>query len=78
MSGPRDFSPAELERWGLAVIQRRTGSGEPVTRLYCLRCGCQVSLDRRDVDPNGWWACARACNTKYRAVARVPQVRPTP
>ncbi len=77
MSGPRDLSPSELERCGLAVLQRRPRSGEPITRVYCLRCGSQVSPDRRDVDPDGWWTCARGCNTKYNAVARLPQVRPT-
>ena len=78
MSGPMNFSPSELERCGLAVIRRSPRFGEAVTRVYCLRCGSQVSPDRRDLDPNGWWACARGCNTKYETVASRPQVRPTP
>jgi hypothetical protein len=73
-----NFSPSELERCGLAVIRRSPRFGEAVTRVYCLRCGSQVSPDRRDLDPNGWWACARGCNTKYETVASRPQVRPTP
>jgi hypothetical protein len=78
MSTPLDLSPSDLERRGLAVIQRNPRSGEAVTRVYCLRCGSQVSPDRRDLDPNGWWACPRGCNTKYDTVASRPQVRPSP
>ena len=77
MPGPRDLSHHELERCGLAAIERKPRSGEPVTRIYCLRCGSQVSPERRDADPDGWWACARGCNTKYSAVAVFPQARPT-
>ena len=77
MPGPRDLSPAELERCGLATIERRPRAGEAVLRIYCLRCGCQVSPDRRDADPEGWWACARGCNTTYRSMSPFPQARPT-
>ena len=77
MSGPRDLSHSELERCGLAAIQRNLRAGEPVTLVYCLRCGSQVSPDRRDADPDGWWACVRGCNTTYSAVASFPQTRPT-
>jgi hypothetical protein len=78
MFGPGDLSPSELERCGLAILQRRPRSGQAVTRVYCVRCGSQVLPERRDVDPNGWWACARGCNTKYHAGASSPPVRPTP
>jgi len=59
------------------VIQRKPRAGEAVTRIYCLRCGSQVSPERREADPDGWWACARGCNTKYNSPAAFPQARPT-
>jgi len=77
MSGPRDLSLPELERCGLATIERKPRAGEAVTRIYCLRCGSQVSPERREADPDGWWACARGCNTKYNSPAAFPQARPT-
>src|SRR4029077_13586787 len=78
MSGPRDLSRPELERCGLATIERNPRAGEHVTRIYCLRCGCQVWPERRAADPDGWWACARGCNTKYIAPAASQNDRPTP
>ena len=79
MVGPRDMSPAELQRCGLALIHRRAKSGESVTRVYCLRCGRQVDAERFDADPDGWWACARGCNTQYAsAPPRGPTIRPRP
>jgi hypothetical protein len=77
MSGPRDLTRPELERCGLAAIERNPRSGDHVTRIYCLRCGCQVWPERREADPDGWWACARGCNTKYNSPAAFPQARPT-
>ncbi|MEX0880529.1 MAG: hypothetical protein WEF99_14195 [Thermoanaerobaculia bacterium] len=77
MVGPVDLSEAELGRCGLGVILRRAPSGQSVTRIYCLRCGSQVSPERRDTDPRGWWACARGCNTRYAAIAVPPPARPT-
>ncbi len=72
------MSPAELQRCGLAVIQRHAPSGEPVIRVYCLRCGRQASSERMDVDPDGWWVCARGCNTQYAAAAQGQTIRPRP
>ena len=77
MPGPRDLSPAELERCGPNAIEGCPRAREAVRRIYCLHCGCQVSEDRREVDPDGWWACVRGCNTIYKAVARMPQARAT-
>jgi len=73
MVGPRDLSAVELERCGLAAIERRPGSGDAVTRVYCLRCGSQVSPERRETDPNGWWACRRGCNTTYHSAEPPPR-----
>jgi hypothetical protein len=77
MVGPRDFSSAELYRCGLGKIQRRNPNGPPLMRMYCLRCGSQVFPDRRGVDPDGWWACVRGCNTLYAVAMGVPPGRPT-
>lgn len=78
MVGPRDFSPSELERCGLGKVQRRLQPIGTWTRFYCLRCGTQVAAERRDVDPDGWWACARGCNTRFALVMGKPQQRPAP
>jgi len=78
MVGPRDFSGAELERFGLGILERRLQGLETVTRLYCLHCGSQVSADLRDSDPGGWWACARGCNTRYASQVEAPSTRPAP
>jgi len=72
MVGPRDFSQEELARFSLGAIQRRAPSGDPVVRVYCLRCGRQVNLETRNSDPRGWWACARGCNTQYAAASPRP------
>jgi hypothetical protein len=77
MLGPVDLSEPELARCGLAAIQRRAPLGPTVTRIYCLRCGSQVSADRRDADPGGWWVCARGCNTRYAGAGPNPPTRPT-
>jgi hypothetical protein len=68
MQGPRDFTQAELARYELAAIERRPRSGGRVIRVYCLRCGRQVNMERRDADPDGWWVCSRGCNTSYSAI----------
>ena len=78
MVGPRDFSGAELEQFGLGIVERRTQAVEVVRRLYCLRCGSQVSLERRDSDPHGWWVCVRGCNTRFANRMDVPPTRPVP
>jgi len=79
MVGPRDLSRAELQRCGLARIYRSPKSGEAVTRVYCLRCGRQVDAERMDTDPDGWWTCARGCNTLYEeAPPPGPTTRPQP
>jgi hypothetical protein len=78
MVGPRDFSGAELEQFGLGIVERRTQALETVRRLYCLRCGSQVSLERRDSDPHGWWVCVRGCNTRFASRMDVPPTRPVP
>jgi hypothetical protein len=78
MAGPRDFTPAELARYELASILRLPrSSSQPVIKIYCLRCGRQVSPERRDVDPDGWWICARGCNTTYATVDGGSRFRPT-
>ncbi|HEY2796729.1 MAG TPA: hypothetical protein VGK26_02465 [Thermoanaerobaculia bacterium] len=78
MVGPRDFSGAELEQFGLGIVERRTQTLEVVRRLYCLRCGSQVHLERRDSDPNGWWACVRGCNTRFANPKDGQPPRPVP
>jgi hypothetical protein len=78
MTGPRDLGPDELRRCGLGLIERFTSSAAPVRRVYCLRCGGQVASDRRDADPNGWWVCARGCNTLYASPAPYPTDLPVP
>jgi hypothetical protein len=78
MSGPRDLTPAELQRFGLGVVHRSTRSSHGVTLIYCLHCGTQVSPDRREIDPQGWWGCVRKCNTLYLGLEPHPPVRPTP
>ena len=78
MVGPRDFSGAELEQFGLGIVERRTQTLGVVRRLYCLRCGSQVTLERRDSDPTGWWACVRGCNTRFAGTMEVPPTRPVP
>ena len=65
MSGPRDLNPSELAEYGLGVVERRAPSVGPVTRVYCLRCGNQIAWERRDSEPERWWACARGCNASY-------------
>ena len=77
MSGPRDLTPTELERNGLGLIHRRAAAGEAVMRVYCLRCGSQVAPERREEDPDGWWACARGCNTRYMHAGSDSAARPT-
>jgi hypothetical protein len=69
MVGPRDFTQAELARYQLAAIQRHPRFGGVVIRVYCLRCGRQVSLECRESDPDGWWVCSRGCNSTYSANA---------
>lgn len=78
MVGPRDFSPSELERCGLGKVQRRLQPDGTLTRLYCLRCGAQVAAERRDIDPDGWWACARGCNTRFAMTMTIPPSSPPP
>jgi hypothetical protein len=78
MSGPRDLTPSELARYGLGLVERGAKSAVTVIRIYCLHCGAQVPLDRRDVDPHGWWGCSRKCNTLYARLAPDPSSRPTP
>ncbi len=78
MTGPRDLGPDELRRCGLGLIERFTSSAAPVQRVYCLRCGGQVASDRRDADPNGWWVCARGCNTLYASPTPYPTDLPAP
>lgn len=78
MVGPRDFSTAELERCGLGKVERRIQPDGVVLRVYCVRCGSQVAADRRNDDPNGWWACSRGCNTRFANVMRRPPSRPVP
>lgn len=68
----------ELTLRGVGVIERRTPSGEPVRRAYCLRCGGQVAIERREIDPHRWWACARGCNTRYASDASGPGGTPRP
>ena len=78
MVGPRDMSPAELERYGLAVIERGASDGEPIIRVYCNRCGRQVASERSDEDPDGWWACSRGCNTLYAPAKLKSTISPRP
>jgi len=78
MSGPCNLTPAELERFGLGIVQRGARSPEGVLRIYCLHCGTQVSPDRREADPQGWWGCERKCNTLYARLVTHPPVRPAP
>lgn len=78
MVGPAGFSGAELEQFGLGIVERRTQTLEVVRRLYCLRCGSQVLLERRDSDPHNWWVCVRGCNTRYANRMDVPPTRPVP
>jgi hypothetical protein len=78
MAGPRDFTPAELARYELASIRRLPRSAsQPVIKIYCLRCGCQVNPERRDVDPDGWWKCSRGCNSTYADAGSRPRPLPT-
>ncbi len=72
MRGPRNLTPEELRAFGLGLVERQPAPGETVRRSYCLRCGGQVASDRRDVDPEGWWVCARGCNTRYASDAPYP------
>lgn len=74
MVGPQDLSANELERFGLATIERRI-SGESVMKVYCARCGSQVAADNRESDPHGWWACGRGCNTRFESVMEIPITR---
>ena len=78
MVGPRDFSSGELERFGLGRVERRVAPQGTVTKLYCLRCGSEVSIERRDTDPEGWWGCARECNTRFAKMMGVPARHPVP
>jgi hypothetical protein len=78
MVGPRDFSGAALERFGLGIVERRAQATGPVRRLYCLRCGSQVALERQDDDPDGWWVCGRGCNTRFASEMAIPPKQPVP
>ena len=78
MTGPKDLSPEELRSRGLALIVRYAEPGTPVRRAYCLRCGGQVAAEMRDLDPQGWWICARGCNTRFASAAPYPTDRPVP
>ncbi len=77
MVGPKNLDPVELARFGLAIIERRAPIGEKVRRVYCVRCGSQVAAEHWDVDPEGWWACPRRCNTLYAVEASMPPARPS-
>ena len=76
MVGPGDFSGAELERFGLGIVERRQQTDEAVTKLYCLRCGSQVAHELRDIDQEGWWVCVRGCNTRFAHLMEIPPQRP--
>jgi hypothetical protein len=78
MVGPGEFNGTELERFGLGIVERRAHAVETVTKLYCLRCGSEVSFERREDDPDGWWVCVRGCNTRFAKVMKIPQQRPAP
>ena len=65
MVNPFAPTPVELEQYGLGVVLRGARFSTEVTLFYCLHCGTQVSPERRETDPNGWWECARKCNTLY-------------
>ena len=72
MAIPLELTPSELEQYGLGIVRRGAKFSTAPTRLYCLRCGTQVSPDRREVDPNSWWECVRKCNTQYAQASRNP------
>ncbi len=72
-----DLSPEELRRNGLGLIER-PGFGDIIRRAYCLRCGGQVAVERRDDDPEGWWICARGCNTQFASSKPYPTDFPVP
>jgi hypothetical protein len=78
MLEPKDMTPEELRRKGLGLIERESAPGISVRRAYCLRCGGQVASERRDSDPNGWWICARGCNTRFASSAPYPTDLPLP
>ena len=78
MVGPRDLSSGEIERFGLGRLVRNIKAVGTVTRLYCLRCGSQISLEGREADPERWWTCVRGCNTRFANLMDVPEKRPAP
>ena len=64
LSGPVDLNPHELRRFGLGLMERGARHYKPVVLIYCLECGTQIALERRQADPDRWWWCIRECNTR--------------
>jgi hypothetical protein len=78
MVGYLELTAVELEQYGLGIVHRGSKVSPAVTFLYCLRCGTQVCPERREADPNGWWECARKCNTLYAQASKgsPPRIAP--